>query len=178
TEQYEAARLHHFKPGSGLAIDVPVLDLLEIGTGGGSIAGIDRLGLVKVGPQSAGASPGPACYGRGGQRPTVTDANVVLGYLDPGNFLGGEMALSSDLAARAIMQHIGGDRPAHGNESACQEIAYRIHDIANEDMAAAAKLYLAERGKDARQLAMVAYGGAGPGHATALAEKLGITQVL
>lgn len=174
TEEYEAARLHHFKPGSGLAINVPVLDLLEIGTGGGSIAHIDSLGLLNVGPRSAGASPGPVCYGLGGTQPTVTDANTTLGYLDPHRFLGGEMALDRDKAMDAIQKSIG--QPQDCRDAF--EAAYRIHDLANEDMAAAARLYLAERGKDPRELTMVAYGGAGPGHAHALAEKLGIREVL
>jgi len=174
TEDYEAARLHHFKPGSGLAISVPVLDLLEIGTGGGSIAHIDSLGLLKVGPYSAGASPGPACYGLGGTLPTVTDANVALGYLDPHRFLGGKMRLDVSKAVQAITAPTG---VAH-DEGDAFDAAYRIHDLANEDMAAAAKLYLAERGKDPQQLTMVAYGGAGPGHAHALAQKLGIEKVL
>jgi len=174
TDEYEAARLYHFKPGSGLAINVPVLDLLEIGTGGGSIAHIDSLGLLKVGPDSAGASPGPVCYGLGGDKPSVTDANVALGYLDPDSFLGGEMKLDRAKAMRVIDETIGAPL---GSDHAF-EAAYRIHDIANEDMAAAAKLYLAERGKDPKQLTMVAYGGAGPGHAHALAEKLGIRTVL
>jgi len=173
TDEYEAARLHHFKRGSGLAINVPVLDLLEIGTGGGSIGHIDKLGLLSVGPQSAGAAPGPACYGRGGDRPTVTDADVVLGFLDPANFLGGTLMLDVEAAEKAIDQHVG-----HRLAMTTQDAAYRIHDLANEDMAAAARLHLAERGESANKLTMVAYGGAGPVHAYGLAQKLGIRKLI
>lgn len=173
TDEYEAARMHHFKRGSGLAINVPVLDLLEIGTGGGSIGHIDRLGLLTVGPQSAGASPGPACYGKGGRKPTVTDADVMLGYLDPNNFLGGSLILDRDAAEAAIHRNL-----AEPMSMATLDAAYRVHDIANEDMAAAARLHLAERGEDAGRLTMVAYGGAGPVHAYGLASKLGIRKII
>jgi N-methylhydantoinase A len=172
-DEYEAARVYRFKSGSGLAISVPVFDLLEIGTGGGSIARIDSLGLVKVGPHSAGASPGPASYGLGGTEPTVTDADVVLGYLDPGYFLGGAMPLHVEPAARAI-----GERLASPLAIELLDAAFGIHDIANEDMASAARLHMAERGEDPAALVMVAYGGAGPGHAFGLAQKLGIRRVL
>lgn len=173
TDEYEAARHQHFKKGSGIAINVPVLDLLEIGTGGGSIARIDRLGLMKVGPQSAGAVPGPACYGRGGTEPTVTDADVVLGILDPDHFLGGEMRLHRDAAVAAVAAGVGGPLGL-----AVEAAAGAIHDVANEDMAAAARLHLAERGQSAEGLTMVAYGGAGPVHAFGLAEKLGLRRIL
>jgi len=173
TDEYEAARLHHFKRGSGLSVNVPVLDLLEIGTGGGSVARIDRLGLVKVGPESAGAKPGPACYGRGGESPTVTDADLVLGYLDPAFFLGGTMPLDKEASRVAIETHIAGPLGL-----SLEEAAAGIHDVANEDMAAAARLHLAERGQNAAALTMVAYGGAGPVHAYGLATKLGIHRIL
>jgi len=174
TDEYEAARLHHFKRGSGLAVNVPVLDLLEIGTGGGSIAHVDKLGLLTVGPRSAGAVPGPACYGRGGTRPTVTDADLALGYLDPAHFLGGTMALDRGLARAAIEDGIASQLRGIGIEA----LAYRVHNLANEDMAAAARLHLAERGEDAAALTMIAYGGAGPVHAYGLAHKLGIRRLL
>ena len=173
TDEYEAARLHHFKKGSGLAINVPVLDLLEIGTGGGSIAHIDKLGLLTVGPESAGAMPGPACYAKGGLRPTVTDSDVVLGYLDPNNFLGGSMKLAPELAQTVIEANIG-----RLLDMTVFDAAYRIHNLANEDMSAAARLHLAERGEDAAGLTMVAYGGAGPVHAYGLARKLGIRRLV
>jgi N-methylhydantoinase A len=153
---------------------VPVFDLLEIGTGGGSIARIDHLGLLKVGPQSSGASPGPACYGLGGTSPTVTDADVALGYLDPGYFLGGSMRLAPERAKEAIStgvaQQLGG--------LSATEAAYGIHELANEDMASAGRLHLAERGEDIAAMSMVACGGAGPVHAYGLAKKLGVKKLI
>lgn len=174
TDEYEAARVYRFKRGSGFAISVPVFDLLEIGTGGGSIARIDHLGLVKVGPHSAGAVPGPASYGRGGTEPTVTDADLVLGYLDPKYFLGGSMRLHTDKAEAAVESRIA-DRLA-GMKTI--DAAHGIHEIANEDMASAARLHLAERGEDVGALTMIAYGGAGPVHAYGLARKLGIKRLI
>ena len=174
TDEYEAARVYRFKRGSGFAISVPVFDLLEIGTGGGSIARIDHLGLVKVGPHSAGAAPGPASYGRGGTEPTVTDADLVLGYLDPKYFLGGSMALHTDKAEAAVKIGIA-DRVAGMSPA---DAAHGIHEIANEDMASAARLHLAERGEDVGALTMIAYGGAGPVHAYGLARKLGIKRLI
>ena len=172
-DDYEVARVHHFKRGSGLAISVPVYDLLEIGTGGGSIARIDHLGLLTVGPQSAGAAPGPASYALGGEEATVTDSDVALGLLNPDYFLGGGMRLDLSRALRAIEERVA--RPlAMGNPDA----AFGIHDISNEDMASAARLHLAERGEDAGRLTLVAYGGAGPVHAFGLAQKLGISRIL
>ncbi len=172
-DDYEVARVHHFKRGSGLAISVPVYDLLEIGTGGGSIAHIDHLGLLKVGPQSAGAAPGPASYALGGAEATVTDADVALGLLNPDYFLGGSMRLDRNAALQAI-----GLRVAQPLAIAGEIAAFGIHDIANEDMASAARLHLAERGEDATRLTMVAYGGAGPVHAYGLAQKLGVERIL
>lgn len=174
TDEYEAARVYRFKRGSGFAISVPVFDLLEIGTGGGSIARIDHLGLVKVGPHSAGAMPGPASYGRGGREPTVTDADVVLGYLDPGYFLGGSMKLHTDKAEAAVRNNIAD----HLAGMKTLDAAHGIHEIANEDMASAARLHLAERGEDVGALTMIAYGGAGPVHAYGLARKLGIKRMI
>lgn len=169
----EIDRVHRFKPGSGLPVMTPTVDLIEIGAGGGSIASIDRLGLLKVGPQSAGADPGPACYGRGGERPTVTDANLLLGYLDPANFLGGRMALRSERARQAVARFImeplglGLDAAARG-----------VHAIVNENMAQAARTHIIERNRDPRSLAMVAFGGAGPAHAASVARILGIRTVI
>jgi N-methylhydantoinase A/oxoprolinase/acetone carboxylase beta subunit len=171
-EEYEAARVYRFKRGSGFAVSVPVFDLLEIGTGGGSIARVDHLGLLKVGPQSAGAAPGPACYGLGGTQPTVTDADVALGYLDPEYFLGGSMRLQPGLGLQAISSL--GKKLDLGTEGA----AYGIHEVANEDMASAARLHLAERGEDAGAMTMIAYGGAGPVHAYGLARKLGLSRLI
>jgi N-methylhydantoinase A len=173
TGEYEVARVHRFKSGSGIPIKVPCIDLLEIGAGGGSIAAINPLNLLQVGPESAGAAPGPACYGGGGGRPTVTDADLLLGYLDPGYFLGGAMPLDAEASRRAIHEHIG--RPLGIDDTLA---AWGIHDAVNESMAAASKMYAAERGVDPAGLALIASGGAGPVHCFGLARKLGIRRVV
>jgi N-methylhydantoinase A len=169
---FEAARVHRFKRGSGLPMLIPSIDLIEIGAGGGSIAHVNHLGLLNVGPESAGADPGPACYGLGGTEATVTDADLQLGYLNPDNFLGGEMKLDARLAERAL-ERIG----AELNMPATQ-VAWGIHDIVNENMAAAARIHIAEKGHDPRQFTMVATGGAGPVHVVEVARKLQIPRVL
>src|SRR5258705_5317779 len=156
----EAARVHRFKRGSGLPIKAPVIDMIEIGAGGGSIAEVDQLGLLKVGPRSAGADPGPACYGLGGQEPTVTDANLLLGYLDPDFFLGGRMRLDVEAARRAIETRV-----AQPMGLSVTEAAWGIHRVVNENMAAAARVHGIERGKDLRGYPLFAFGGAGSGHA-------------
>jgi N-methylhydantoinase A len=156
----------------GLPAAVPVIDVKSIGAGGGSIAWVDRGGLLRVGPMSAGAQPGPACYGRGGQRPTVTDANLVLGRLDPGYFLGGRMGLRLELA-----QEVLGTLAAElGLEPL--ELAASIVEIANENMANAIKMVSLERGHDPRRFSLLAFGGAGPLHAAAVARSLGIPRVV
>jgi len=168
----EAARVHRFKRGSGLPVTVPVVDMMEIGAGGGSVARVDTLGLLKVGPHSAGASPGPASYGLGGDDATVTDACVVLGYFDPGSFLGGTMRLDRDAAERALERlgaQVGLDPIA---------AAWGVYQIVSENMAAAARVYLIERGQDPRRFAMVAFGGAGPAHAPRVARILGVEEVI
>ncbi len=170
---FEAARVHRFMKGSGLLLKVPVIEMIEIGAGGGSIARADRLGLLKVGPHSAGADPGPACYGRGGGEPTVTDADLLLGYLDPGYFLGGRMALEREAAARAIA-----DRVAAPLGVAPLQAARGIFEVVNENMAAAARVYMAERGRDPRQYIFLAFGGAGPVHAWDLARRLKMRRIL
>ena len=170
--EMEAARVHRFKKGSGLPIKAPVIDMIEIGAGGGSIASIDEVGLLRVGPHSAGADPGPACYGRGGTRPTVTDANLLLGYYDPGFFLGGRMALDLPAATDA-MALLG----AQLNLSVI-ETAWGIHRVVTESMAAAARIHIVEKGRDPRRYAMVGFGGAGPAHAVGVARTLGVTEVL
>jgi N-methylhydantoinase A len=173
TTDFEVARLSRFKKGSGLTLKVPSVDLIEIGAGGGSIARLNPLGLIEVGPDSAGSDPGPACYGLGGDFATVTDADVLLGYLNPANFLGGEMRLDPAAAERAVMKAIGGPlrmdlrRAAHG-----------INSIVNENMANAARVYTAERGIDIRLFTLFAFGGAGPVHACGVAERLGISVVI
>jgi N-methylhydantoinase A len=169
---FEAARVHRFKRGSGLPILIPSIDLIEIGAGGGSIAHVNELGLLNVGPESAGADPGPACYGQGGTQPTVTDADLVLGYLNPDNFLGGEMKLDRAAAEAALVQIAARLRMRSA------EVAWGICDIVNENMAAAARIHIAEKGHDPREFAMVATGGAGPVHVVEVARKLQIPRVL
>lgn len=169
----EADRVHRFKPGSGLPIMAPTVDLIEIGAGGGSIAHVNALGLLNVGPQSAESRPGPACYALGGDRPTVTDANVLLGYLDPAYFLGGRIALDAALAGRAIA-----GRVAAPLGLSARAAAWGIHAIVNENMARAARTHLIERNRDPRDVALVAFGGAGPAHAVAVARLLGIGEVI
>lgn len=166
--RFEAARIHRHKAGSGLPLLVPVVDLVEIGAGGGSIARQDALGLIQAGPDSAGADPGPACYGRGGVEPTVTDADLVLGHLDPEAFAGGEMTLDPEAAHRALRGL--GDDPS--------EIAQAIRQAIDEDMAEAARIHAVERGLEPAEFAMVAFGGAGPVHAVSVARRLGIRTVL
>ena len=169
----EVARVHEFRKGSGLAIRIPAIDMIEIGAGGGSIAEIDERGLLRVGPRSAGADPGPACYGRGGTRPTLTDANLVLGYLDAGFFLGGAMALDRAAAESAVRDGVG--KPL-GLETL--RAAWGIHDIVSEDVARAFRIHASERGFDYRSGSMVAFGGSGPLHALAIARKLKIPRVI
>ncbi|MBL8702157.1 MAG: hydantoinase/oxoprolinase family protein [Alphaproteobacteria bacterium] len=173
SRRFEAGREHRFVAGSGLPVAVPVYDLVEIGAGGGSIARVDRLGLLAVGPDSAGAEPGPACYGRGGADPTVTDADLVLGHIDAACFLGGAMKLDADAARRALERSIGGPL---GLDAAAA--AHGVHDVVNETMASAARLHIAEKGCDPARLTVIAFGGAGPIHALALARKLGCPRVL
>src|ERR1051326_1469633 len=164
----EAARVHRFKRGSGLPIKVPVIDMIETGAGGGSIAEIDEVGLLRVGPRSAGADPGPACYGRGGAEPTVTDANLVLGYYDPAFFLGGRMALDRRAALKAVT------RIGETLGLSAVEAAWGIHKVVTENMAAAARIHVVEKGKDPRRYALVGFGGAGPAHAAGGARILGL----
>ena len=173
TTEIEVAREHRFKKGSGLILKVPAIDMIEIGAGGGSIAYVDTLGLMKVGPQSAGADPGPACYGLGGLEPTVSDADLVLGLLNPGYFLGGKMALDPDSASRAIE-----DRLARPMGMSVVRAAQGIHEVVNENMATAARMHAAEQGLDIRGSALVAFGGAGPIHAYRVAKLLGLNRVI
>jgi N-methylhydantoinase A len=172
SHNFECARVSRFARGSGLPVLIPSIDLIEIGAGGGSIAFLNALGLLNVGPRSAGADPGPACYNLGGTEATVTDADLVLGYLSADNFLGGEMTLRSDLA-HAALQPL-----ASKLKASTTEVARGICDIVNENMAAAARVHIAEKGHDPREFAMVATGGAGPVHAVEVARKLQIPQVL
>ena len=169
----EVARVHEFRQGSGLLVRLPVIDMIEIGAGGGSIAEVDQRGLLRVGPRSAGAEPGPACYGRGGDRPTLTDANLVLGYLDAGFFLGGSMKLDVAAAERAITRHV-----AEPLRLETLRAAWGVHDIISEDVARAFRIHATERGFDYRSGSMVAFGGSGPLHALSIARKLRIPRVV
>ena len=166
THEFEVDRVYRFCKGSGLPVRIPVIDMIEIGAGGGSIARVDSLGLLKVGPQSAGADPGPVCYRQGGTEPTVTDADLVLGYLDPNYFLGGKMKLDVDGAKAAL------ERLAKPLKMTAEQAAWGIHQIVNENMANAARAHLGERGKDPRRMPMYAFGGAGPVHGYCVAEIL------
>jgi N-methylhydantoinase A len=169
---FEAARQKRFMEGSGLPIRISTLELIEIGAGGGSIASVDEIGLLKVGPRSAGSQPGPASYGLGGSAPTVTDADFLLGYLNPGYFAGGEVKVDVAAARRAVERLAGtlGLDPV--------KVAWGIHDIVNENMASAARVHIAERGRDPRDYALLCTGGAGPVHAQQVAQKLGISRVI
>jgi N-methylhydantoinase A len=170
---FEVGRVQRFKKGSGLPIQVPVVDLMEIGAGGGSIARISKMGLLQVGPESAGADPGPASYDLGGQDPTVTDADLILGYLDPNYFLGGTMPLNLEAARKAVEEKIA--RPLN---TSVTDAAFGIHDLINETMAAAAKTHIAEKGGNPSSITVAAFGGAGPVHAYGLARKIGAPRVL
>jgi N-methylhydantoinase A len=170
--QFEAGRQQRFMEGSGLPINISTIELIEIGAGGGSIASIDALGLLKVGPESAGAAPGPACYRRGGTAPTVTDANLVLGYLDAATFAGGTMSIDAKLAQAAIAPL------AARSKLSVEEAAWGVHSVVNENMAAAARVHVAERGHHAGDFALLATGGGGPLHGCEVAKRLGIKRVI
>src|ERR1041384_2735689 len=170
---FEVARVYRFKKGSGLPLRIPVIEMVEIGAGGGSIAPVDRVNRITVGPDSADADPGPACYGRGGVLPTVTDADLLLGRIDPTGFSGGRMALAHAAAESAIERGV-----AAPLDLALSLAAFGISEIVDENMANAARVHAIESGKDARGRTLVAFGGAAPLHATRLAEKLGLDRVL
>jgi N-methylhydantoinase A len=170
---FEVARIYRFKKGSGLPLRIPVIEMVEIGAGGGSIARVDRLKRITVGPDSAGADPGPACYGRGGGAPTVTDADLLLGRIDPTGFSGGRMELDRAAAEMAIRQDV-----AEPLALAIELAALGISEIVDENMANAARVHAIESGKDARGRTLVAFGGAAPLHAARMAEKLGLDRVL
>ncbi|PZR66751.1 MAG: methylhydantoinase [Candidatus Dormiibacter spiritus] len=169
----EVARQHRMKKGSGIPVGVPMVDLLEIGAGGGSIAELDPVGLLRVGPRSAGAEPGPACYRLGGQEPTVTDANMVLGLISPDSFLGGSMQLDPEAACLVLTEKIAqpmGLKPV--------EAGAAIHRVVTDNMAEATRVHAAELNVDLRSYSLVAYGGAGPLHAYGVAERLGLSTVV
>ncbi len=170
---FEVARTYRFKKGSGMPISIPVIEMVEIGAGGGSLAQIDGLRQIRVGPESAGSEPGPACYQRGGDRPAVTDADLLLGRLDPDNFAGGSIKLSPEKSAGAVMQHVGAKL---GRDQTIA--AFGISEIVDENMANAARVHAVENGEDLSGFTMIAFGGAAPLHAGRLCEKLGIKELL
>ena len=170
---FEVARQYRFLKGSGLPLRIPVIEMVEIGAGGGSIASVDSLSRVHVGPESAGAEPGPASYGRGGTEPTVTDADVVLGRIDPGYFAGGSIKLSPDKAGVAVDKAVGTPLGLKRLDA-----AFGVSEIVEENMANAARVHAVERGKELQNRTMIAFGGAAPIHAARLAEKLGINRVM
>ncbi len=172
TNTFEVARAYRFKKGSGFPVSVPSVDLVEIGAGGGSLARVDQFGLLKVGPESSGADPGPASYGQGGTEPAVTDADVVLGLLDPAGFLGGDMPLDASLAEAATA------RVAQGLGLSTVDTAAGIHEVVNQNMAAAARMHGVEMGVDLRGVTVIAFGGAGPVHACGVADLLESDRVI
>ncbi|MCP5149284.1 MAG: hydantoinase/oxoprolinase family protein [Ectothiorhodospiraceae bacterium] len=170
---FEVARVYRFMKGSGLPLRIPVIEMVEIGAGGGSIAGVDAMGRITVGPESAGSEPGPACYGRGGEAPTVTDADVVLGRIDPADFAGGSMALDRAAAERALTSAVGARldlEPPHA--------ALGVSEMVDENMANAARVHAIESGKVVEQRTVIAFGGAAPLHASRMAEKLGVARLV
>ncbi|THF55231.1 hydantoinase/oxoprolinase family protein [Ollibium composti] len=170
---FEVARTYRFSKGSGMPISIPVIEMIEIGAGGGSIAWVDAMGRIQTGPESAGSEPGPACYGRGGERPAITDADLVLGKLDPDNFAGGAIRLDTDASQRAILRDVG-ERLSLDAPSA----AFGICEVVDENMANAARVHAVENGKNISDNLMIAFGGAAPLHAARLCEKLGIDRCL
>jgi len=170
---YEVDRAARFLKGSGLPVRIPVIEMVEIGAGGGSIAHVDALKRVTVGPESAGSEPGPACYARGGLRPTVTDADVALGMIDPAAFAGGTIALKPALSKAALAAAVG-DPLGMSPETA----AYAVHEMVCENMASAARVHAVERGEIVSEHTLIAFGGAAPLHAARVAEKLGLARVL
>ena len=173
TTVFEVARVYRFAKGSGLPLQVPVIDMIEIGAGGGSIARIDDMGLIQVGPDSSGSFPGPACYNLGGKNPTVTDSDLVLGYLDAENFLGGDMKLEKKLAEQAIKTFI-----AEPMKISVLEAAWAIHEIVTENMSQAASIHALEKGRKIEKYTMIPIGGAGPVHACSLMSKMNLNKMI
>lgn len=170
---FEVARTYRFKKGSGMPISIPVIDMVEIGAGGGSLAHVDTLRQIRVGPESAGSEPGPACYGRGGVQPAVTDADLVLGKLDAANFAGGSIQLHPDASKAALSAEVG---YALGMDAV--EAAFGVAEVVDENMANAARVHAVENGEDLSEYTMIAFGGAAPLHAGRLCEKLGVDRLL
>lgn len=170
---FEVDRAARFLKGSGLPVRIPVIEMVEIGAGGGSIARLDTLKRVTVGPESAGAEPGPACYGRGGRHPAVTDANVVLGTIDPKDFAGGTIVLDLDAAKGALERDV-----AQGLGLSTDMAAYAVYEMVSENMASAARVHAVERGAVVNQYNLIAFGGGAPLHAARVAEKIGVQRVI
>ncbi|MGR3637467.1 MAG: hydantoinase/oxoprolinase family protein, partial [Shimia sp.] len=170
---FEVARTYRFKKGSGMPISIPVIDMVEIGAGGGSLAHVDGMNQIRVGPESAGSEPGPACYGRGGDKPAVTDADLVLGKLDPDNFAGGSIQLHPAQSAQALEAVIGTKLDMDATEA-----AFGLAEVVDENMANAARVHAVENGEDLADYTMIAFGGAAPLHAARLCEKLGVGRLL
>ncbi|MEO0618949.1 MAG: hydantoinase/oxoprolinase family protein [Pseudomonadota bacterium] len=170
---FEVARTYRFKKGSGMPISIPVIDMVEIGAGGGSLAQVDSLRQIRVGPESAGSEPGPACYGQGGERPAVTDADLVLGRLDAENFAGGAIPLHIENSQRALIDAVGD--PLGMDASAA---AFGVSEMVDENMSNAARVHAVENGEDLASYTMIAFGGAAPLHAGRLCEKLGVDRLL
>ena len=170
---FEVARTYRFKKGSGMPISIPVIDMVEIGAGGGSLAHVDAMRQIRVGPESAGSEPGPACYGRGGAKPAVTDADLVLGKLDPDNFAGGTMKLDAASSAKALTDVLGDVLEMDAATS-----AFGLAEMVDENMTNAARVHAVENGEDLSEYTMIAFGGAAPLHAGRLCEKLGVDRLL
>ncbi len=170
---FEVARTYRFKKGSGMPISIPVIDMVEIGAGGGSIAHVDAMSQIRVGPESAGSDPGPACYGQCGERPAVTDADLVLGKLDPTNFAGGSIVLHPEKSTDSLAAHVGDTLAMDAIEA-----AWGVSEVVDENMANAARVHAVENGEDLGEYTMIAFGGAAPLHAARLCEKLGMDRCL
>ena len=170
---FEVARVYRFMKGSGIPLRIPVIEMVEIGAGGGSLAHIDTMGRIAVGPHSSGSDPGPACYGLGGNKPAVTDADVVLGRIDPNNFAGGTMQLNRDNAVQALKREVGD--PLNLNDTLS---ALGVSEMVDENMANAARMHAIESGKEIEARTLIAFGGAAPLHAVRMAEKLKIDRVV
>lgn len=170
---FEVARTYRFKKGSGMPISIPVIDMVEIGAGGGSLAHVDSMRQIRVGPESAGSEPGPACYGRGGNKPAVTDADLVLGKLDPNNFAGGSIKLNGDNSASALESELGGTLDMDALTA-----AYGLVEVVDENMANAARVHAVENGEDLSEYTMIAFGSSAPLHAGRLCENFAVDRLL
>jgi len=171
--EFEVDRQARFRKGSGLPLRIPVIEMVEVGAGGGSIARVDALNQITIGPDSAGADPGPAAYGRGGEQPTITDADIHLGRIDPGRFAGGQVPLSPDRAEAVLSADIGKKL-----DLSSQMAAYGVTEMVDETMANAARVHAVEQGKAASDYTLIAFGGAAPLHAGRLAEKLSVERII